>query len=115
MPFIRNVFRRAALGAGLIACASAAFARSPGERSFPLPFLSNLPYDVDRTVVDRLDREGRVLEAQREFDILAWQAFIALNWPAAADGKPARGQTIANDSSERVWSFWRPARKCETP
>ncbi len=109
MPFIRNVFRRAALGAGLIACASAAFARSPGERSFPLPFSSNLPYDVDRTVVDRLDREGRVLEAQREFDILAWQAFIALNWPAAADGKPARGQTIANDSSERVWSFWRPA------
>jgi hypothetical protein len=93
----------------MLAFTSAAFPQSPPGRSFPLPLSPDLPYDVDRARVDQLDGKGNVLEAQREFDILAWQAFVALNWPATADGKPARDKTIADDASERVWSFWRPA------
>ncbi len=84
-------------------------AGAPPGRAFPLPLSADLPYDVDAAAVQRLDREGKVLEAQREFDILAWQAFIALNWPADAAGGPAKDKTIADSAADRVWSFWRPA------
>jgi hypothetical protein len=88
---------------------------NPPGRSFPLPFSSDLPYDVDLPTVQLLDRQGHLLEAQREFDILAWQAFIALNWPADRSGKPIRGKTIADAAGDRVWSFWRPASSVFLP
>ncbi len=93
----------------LDASAQPSASRSAPGRSFPLPFSADLPYDVDTRIVHRLDQQGRVLEAQREFDILAWQVFIALNWPADDRGRPARAKTIADASGDRVWSFWRPA------
>jgi hypothetical protein len=88
---------------------SGAASGTPPGRPFPLPFSSDLPYDVDVAAVRRMDRQGHVLNAQREFDILAWQAFIALNWPADTMGKPAKGKTVADSNGDRVWSFWRPA------
>jgi len=103
----------------VVAVASTGFAQTSSSppsasttltgRAFPLPFSADLPYDVDLPTVQRLDQQGRVLEAQREFDILAWQAFIALNWPADSTGKPAKGKTITDSRSDRVWNFWRPA------
>lgn len=89
-------------------------ATSP-RRSFPLPFSADLPYDVDVPTVQHLDRTGRVLDAQREFDILAWQSFIALNWPADGAGKPASGKTISDATSDRIWSYWRPANTVFLP
>ena len=82
---------------------------TPPGRAFPLPFSADLPYDVDLAAVKRLDQQGDVLEAQREFDILAWQTFIALNWPADASGQPAKDKSINDTQGDRVWSFWRPA------
>jgi hypothetical protein len=77
--------------------------------SFPTPLSPDLPYDVDVAKVRKLDNEGKIAVAQREFDILAWQAFIALNWPADKDGQPDRSKTIADSDGLRVWNFWRSA------
>jgi hypothetical protein len=74
-----------------------------------LPFSSNLPFDVDRGRVDMLDQSGLVSVAQREFDILSWQAFIALNWPADASGNPDATKKISDPADERVWNYWRNA------
>jgi hypothetical protein len=78
-------------------------------RSFPQPFSPYLPYDVNESKVRVLDRAGKILIAQREFDILSWQAFLALNWPADSSGSPDSAKTLADITSPRVWNFWRPA------
>src|SRR3954449_3540274 len=83
------------------------FAQSPGPsgtppgRAFPLPLSANLPYDVDSATLKRLDRQGKVREEQRKFDILAGQPFIALNWPADASGQPAKGKSINDTQDDR--------------
>ena len=41
--------------------------------------------------------------AQDPFDHHAWQAFVALNWPLAADGAPAAAVT-ATPGTRRAWS-----------
>ena len=75
---------------------------------FPSPPSSRLPFDVDVALVRQLDAAGRVPEAQRLFDILSWQTFLALNWPADGQGNPARDKTLA-DTGPRVWDYWRNA------
>jgi hypothetical protein len=85
---------------------------------FPKTFSSDLPYDVDpyalaaalaqdlRTAASqRPSEEMRVPRSQRLFDIFAWRAFLALNWPADASGNPERDRTLA-DPGPRVWEFW---------
>ncbi|MBK8907015.1 MAG: hypothetical protein IPM60_03670 [Rhodospirillales bacterium] len=74
---------------------------------FPRPLSPDLPHDVDVDALHKLDRDGQVPEAQRLFDIFAWQAFIALNWPANSDGAPDREKTIADAEAPRVWMGWR--------
>lgn len=74
---------------------------------FPRPLALDLPYDVDLDALRALNRDQQIPEAQRLFDIFAWQCFIALNWPAAADGSPDRNKTIADVTSPRVWMSWR--------
>ena len=46
--------------------------------------------------------------AQRLFDILSWRAFVALNWPAAANGEsdPSRNFGDINAATPLVWEFW---------
>jgi len=78
-------------------------------RPFPSQFTSELPFDVEQSRVRNLVKSGKIIAAQREFDILAWQAFIALNWPATGNGQPDTTKTPADSTSPRVWSFWRPA------
>jgi hypothetical protein len=74
-----------------------------------IPLSPELPYDVDVGKVRKLDDEGKIPIAQKEFDILAWQTFIALNWPADKDGQPDKSKTIADSNGLRVWNFWRSA------
>ena len=78
-------------------------------RDFPPQLTSELPFDVEEARVRDLVKHGKIIVAQREFDILAWQAFIALNWPATGGGQADTTKTLADSSSPRVWSFWRPA------
>jgi hypothetical protein len=74
---------------------------------FPRPLSADIPYDVDIAALQALNRDEQIPEAQRLFDIFAWQCFIALNWPAAADGSPDRSKTIADSRFARVWMSWR--------
>lgn len=44
---------------------------------------------------------------QAEFDGFGWKEFVALNWPANADGTPSKDFRIGeNDSAARVWQYW---------
>lgn len=102
--------------------ASSAAATQPGQagqitpRPFPSSFAGDLPYDVNTAQVGKLLAAGGagpqtagVLAAQREFDILAWQAFLALNWPVKADANPPKGTPITSPIGQPRWSFWRPS------
>src|SRR5262249_39459085 len=45
---------------------------------------------------------------QRDFDRLSWATFIALNWPATADGEPDRSKVIGQDGDNpTVWEAWK--------
>jgi hypothetical protein len=97
------------------AFATTPFARQPsGSQTFP-PISPVLPYDVDvaqvRELVGKFGREDeqKVLEAHRLFGTLAWQAFIALNWPANDRGEPEVKRGIGDNNQWRVWDHWRPA------
>ena len=96
-------------------------------RPFPSALSPNLPYDVDAALIGRMmetvhPRDGgqyspeeavRVTQAQREFDILSWQAFLALNWPQKAYNRPA--PTIIDPQGEPLWSYWVPMEKIFLP
>jgi hypothetical protein len=87
-------------------------------RPFPVPVSGDLPYDVDVNKVRELDKQGKVIEAQREFDILSWQAFLALNWPADAHGQPQQPndpKKVADTKGPRVWNFWRSSSSIFLP
>jgi hypothetical protein len=80
---------------------------APAAQTFPTPLSPDLPYDVDVAALGRLNRDTQVPEAQRLFDIFAWQAFLALNWPADENGAPDRSKTLRDSTSRRVWMSWR--------
>jgi len=74
----------------------------------PYPPLSpRLPYDVNVEEVRQLVNEGEIPQAQRLFDVLAWQAFVALNWPANDDGRPDWTKNMSDNTTWRVWNYWR--------
>lgn len=83
--------------------------RAPEKRAttFPRPLSPELPYDVDVAALAQLDRDAQIPEAQRLFDVFAWQAFLALNWPATADGEPDTTKSLADQVGKRVWMGWR--------
>lgn len=93
------------------------FCRPKSQAQLPNSLSSYLPYDVNEEEirqkigtedVDSVPRQN-LLDAHREFAVLAWQAFIALNWPADGDGRPSKTKDISDATSNRVWDFWRPA------
>jgi hypothetical protein len=55
----------------------------------------------------------RVIVAQRDFDILSWQAFLALNWPQKSYGIPEA--TINAATGNPLWSYWVPMEKIFLP
>jgi hypothetical protein len=72
--------------------------------TFPSQLSSNSPHDVDIALEHKLQGEKKFAQVQRLFEILAWQNFVALNWPADASGKPLPG--IA-DKGNPVWGQWK--------
>lgn len=80
--------------------------RAPYLAHFP-DFESKLtpqqfPGDVDNALEQQLQSAKKRAEVQRLFDLWAWQAFIALNWPTDAQGKiltEAKGLPPA-------WTLW---------
>jgi hypothetical protein len=106
--FFNTCVRLPALAALFLAVAARAQV-APPLADFPTPLSSQLPYDVDVPTVRMLDDQNQIEQAQRLFDILSWQAFIALNWPAGPDGQPDPAKSISDNTSPRVWSYWRNA------
>jgi hypothetical protein len=53
---------------------------------------------------------------QHDFDVFSWQSFIALNWPANADGTPNTNVTIGQaTNSPVVWESYRESRDIFLP
>lgn len=71
---------------------------------FPTPLKPTTPYDVNLTLENKLVKENKIDEAQRLFDILAWQMFISLNWPRSSKGEPM--PSIAGKGSVS-WENWK--------
>lgn len=96
------------------------------QRAFPAIY-GALPLDVDTARVGALmapvqdlqalgktkEANDRILAAQREFDILSWQAFLALNTPVTADQDPAPGPPPS--SARPRWTFWVPSQAIFLP
>jgi hypothetical protein len=86
-------------------------------RAYPAPLALSrtIPLDVDVRRVSEMDRNHEILAAQREFDILSWQTFLALNWPADSRGNADHAKTLADATTDRVWGFWRPSQSIFQP
>jgi hypothetical protein len=57
-----------------------------------------LPHDVDL---------AQKMPQQADFDLYSWKEFVALNWPANADGTPNKKVKIGEESkARRVWEFY---------
>lgn len=55
--------------------------------------------------------------AQKLFDVFAWKAFVALNWPARSDGLPDPSKTYGDIplSTPLVWEFWQQSSNIFLP
>jgi hypothetical protein len=64
-----------------------------------------LPGDVDIDLKTRLENAGLFPQVQREFDLNAWQMFLAVNWPTNNQGRPALRITDTSFGAPR-WTLW---------
>lgn len=125
-------FNRASSAGGQTRVTSTAGARDENPEAF-----FARPYDPPKDVFDlpRFDRfrKGRRLDvagamndlkllsrtdlvaAQRLFDVTAWKAFVALNWPAKGDGSPDTAKGFADNGTLPVWWYWRQTKNVFLP
>ncbi|KMM82922.1 hypothetical protein SAMN04490203_1834 [Pseudomonas taetrolens] len=74
------------------------------------PTLSTqIPFDVTATPPFTLT------SLQRNFDDMSWQTFIALNWPALANGEPNTGVQIGQHDGATVWESWKESYQIFLP
>jgi len=64
-----------------------------------------MPGDVDITLKGQLEKAQQFAKVQREFDLYAWQMFLALNWPTDDRGEPA-GQINQTFVGPPRWTLW---------
>jgi len=76
----------------------------------PQPQLSyNIP--VNPSISDKTS-----YNPETAFGAFAWKAFVALNWPADADGSPLTDQTIGEaPDAPRVWEFYQAPEEVFNP
>ena len=113
----------------VIASAGIYFAKTTSAQLQPFPktLSPELPYDVDAArIASEMDKvhpqdggdyspkdADLVIKAQRDFDILSWQAFLALNWPQQSIGVPQ--SSLNSTAGEPLWSYWVPIEKIFLP
>ena len=125
-----TLFRSALVAAGLLTAGT--IGTAVGDVNFTPQTCVRAPHDQlcphfpdDQTDFSAVF-EYRLINtaAQDPFDHHAWQAFVAVNWPIAADGTPAEVLTSAPDTPDtlRVWSgfarrddVFRPDRSAMCP
>ena len=82
---------------GVVAVTDTVHAQAPAPTP---PYLANfpnfapavtprMPGDVDIALKEKLEKAKEFAKVQREFDLNAWQMFLALNWPTNDQGKAA--------------------------
>ncbi|MEO2268034.1 hypothetical protein V1358_12025 [Pseudoalteromonas sp. YIC-656] len=103
--------KRSILSAAIVcACAAAAYltnAKQPqvGTTSSLSPIL---PVNINP--------DGGSLDAlQHAFDVFSWQSFIALNWPATADGQADSSKVIGQSGDMVVWQHYKESRDIFLP
>lgn len=78
----------------------------PQEQDYlniPTPLSPKMFYDVDMKLKAELEGKKEFASVQRLFEVLAWQQFIALNWPTDAGGKP---KPNLSDTGRPIWEQW---------
>ena len=102
-----------AVTATVALAATIAFGAPP---TTPPPYLANfpnfapaptpqLPGDVDIDLKTKLEHAGQFPQVQREFDLNAWQMFLAVNWPTNNQNRPAPRITDTSFGAPR-WTLW---------
>ena len=79
----------------------------PYLATFPnfAPILTpQLPGDVDITLKTKLEKAGLFPQVQREFDLNAWQMFLAVNWPT--NNKVGRRCGLPTRLRRARWTLW---------
>ncbi|HEX4366594.1 MAG TPA: hypothetical protein VH023_07180 [Rhodopila sp.] len=64
-----------------------------------------MPGDVDIALKTRLEKAKQFAKVQREFDLDAWQMFLALNWPTNNQGKAAPNLEDTSFGPPH-WTLW---------
>ena len=110
-------FRRSALiTAGAVALIAAVTPMAMWAQQGVPPYLASFPNfapgltpqvpgDVDITLKKELEAKGEFAKVQREFDLNAWQMFLALNWPTDDQGQPAPQLEDTSFGPPR-WTLW---------
>jgi hypothetical protein len=52
---------------------------------------------------------------QNDFDVLSWNTFVALNWPALANGQPDPATPIGTKDAPTVWQSWKESYEIFLP
>jgi len=92
------------IGAGLISAADEASAQK--QRFDPnraVRLSPTMPADVDPAIRADLLKRGEILLAHRLFERQQWAAFIALNWPMDAKGRPRQR---LGERGQPQWTGW---------
>ena len=108
--------RTAAVAGAVTATVALAASLAFGAPPVTPPYLANfpnfaplltpqLPGDVDITLKTKLENAGLFPQVQREFDLNAWQMFLAVNWPTNNQNRPALRITDTSFGAPR-WTLW---------
>ena len=65
----------------------------------------DLPHDITETF--GFGYSSLAAKTQRPFDNFSWQTFVALNWPADANGAPLNKSITEAPDAPRVWEFYK--------
>jgi hypothetical protein len=112
LAFRRSMRLAAAIGAAFIASLTPGI----GADQTPPPYLSAFPHfaptlapplpgDVDIALKEQLEKAQEFSLVQREFDLNAWQTFLAVNWPTNDAGEPAAKITDTSFGPPH-WTLW---------
>ncbi|MEH6421088.1 cytochrome C [Pseudomonas sp. CGJS7] len=81
-----------------------------GGNTPPPPALSpNIPHEISVP-----QSNPNLQDLQDDFDMFSWQSFVAVNWPADANGNPKQGATIG-PNVPTVWENWKESREIFLP
>jgi hypothetical protein len=79
----------------------------------PSPLLPALSPDIPIDIT--FSGDGSLPGLQHDFDVLSWNTFIALNWPAKPSGQPDPSIQIGTKDASTVWQSWKEAYEIFLP